>query len=95
MVSRKPLCILTLGVFLATASGAVLCAHESLHGPNHDQQGCPVCQDLLAGSKAVESLTTRLPAPADAVAVATLPAAQRPVVPALTPAIAPRGPPAA
>lgn len=85
--------LLTLLAFLATASGAVLSAHESLQGAHHDSQHCSICQDLLVGSHAVLPVSTTAPAVLLMVVVLLAVAAQRPVIPALLPAVAPRAPP--
>lgn len=92
---RRSLHILTLSLFLASASGAALSAHESLQGPNHSQQTCTICQDLLAGSNAVVPVAACLPAPAAVVEAVVVPSAQQPAMPSMPPAIAPRGPPTA
>ena len=94
-MSRKLLSCLTLVIFLLPASGAALRIHELFLEPGHSQQNCSVCQDLLAGSNALVAVATSIPAPAAVVAIIVAPTAQQPAVPALPPAIAPRGPPLA
>ena len=94
-MSRRSLHILTLAVFLASASGAALRAHEFLGGPDHHQQGCSICQDLLAGSNALLPVAATIPAPETVIAVTATPEAQQPAVLSLPSAIAPRVPPLA
>lgn len=92
---RKSLHILTLCVFLASASGAALNLHEALGGPGHHPEKCSVCQDLLTASKAITPIAANIAPSAVVVAVVTLPASQQPALPSLPTAIAPRAPPLA
>ena len=84
-----------LALFLASASGFTLAAHEYLEGPHHDTQHCTVCQDLTIGSNAVVPAAPSVAMPGGLVAVVAIAAPQRPVAPSISSSISPRAPPLA